>query len=131
MHSRLTTALDGTKQSPPHCAALALARGAAAAAMAVAFVAACATKNDAISQAEKGEKNAPGAMETKAIAEEAYIYGCPMIAAYKAMWEFNIDKSSGQFKAGFNEIWNDAQVFTPKDTAIVTPNSDTPYSLVQ
>jgi hypothetical protein len=26
---------------------------------------------------------------------------------------------------------SDAQVFTPKDTAIVTPNSDTPYSMLQ
>ena len=35
---------------------------------------------------------------------------------------------SGQFKAPFNEINNEARVFTYKDTAIVTPNSDTPYS---
>jgi len=47
------------------------------------------------------------------------------------MYEFNIDKSSGQYKTAFNEIWNDAHVFTPKDTAIVTPNSDTPFSMVQ
>src|SRR5258708_7702139 len=72
-----------------------------------------------------------GVLTNLGTAEEAYIYAFPMIAAYKAMYEFNIDKSSGQYKTGFNQIWNDSHVFTPKDTAIVTPNSDTPYSMVQ
>jgi hypothetical protein len=68
--------------------------------------------------------------ETKAIAEEAYIYGFPMIAGYKAMYEMAIDKSSSQFKAPFNTIANDSTTATPKDTAVVTPNADTPYSVV-
>ncbi len=63
--------------------------------------------------------------------KQAYIYGFPMIAAYKAMHEFNIDKSSPEYKGPFNTIVNEARVFTPKDTAIVTPNSDTPYSMLQ
>ncbi len=100
-----------------------------------AFVAGCSKKDDAIAKAEKKDEAqgtaAPGIAETKGIAEEAYIYGFPLIAAYKAMYEFNIDKASSQYKAGFNEIWNDSKVFTPKDTAIVTPNSDTPYSMIQ
>ena len=29
-----------------------------------------------------------------------------------------------------NQLYNTARVYTPKDTAIVTPNSDTPYSFV-
>lgn len=91
----------------------------------------CSTKNDAISHAEKKEKNAPGIAGAKDIAEEAYIYAFPMIAAYKAMYQFNIDKTSGQYKGGFNQIVSEARVFTYKDTAIVTPNSDTPYSMVQ
>src|SRR5262249_964653 len=33
-------------------------------------------------------------------------------------------------KAPFNQIKNEPNVFTYKDTAIVTPNSDTPYSFV-
>jgi hypothetical protein len=69
--------------------------------------------------------------EQKEIAEEAYVYAFPMIAAYKAMYEFNIDRASSQYKGPFNQIVSDARVFTPKDTAIVTPNSDTPYSMVQ
>jgi hypothetical protein len=63
--------------------------------------------------------------------QQAYTYGFPMIAAYKAMYQFAIDKSNSQFKAPFNHIWNDAKTFTPQDTAIVTPNADTPYSMVE
>ncbi|HEY1784362.1 MAG TPA: DUF1254 domain-containing protein [Pirellulales bacterium] len=73
----------------------------------------------------------PSIAETKDIAEEAYIYGFPMIAAYKAMYQFNVDQGSPQYKGPFNHVLSTAQVFTPKDTAIVTPNSDTPYSMVQ
>ena len=64
-------------------------------------------------------------------AKEAYIYAFPMIAGYKAMYEFSVDKRSSQYKGGFNQVHNTAHVFTPKDTAIVTPNSDTPYSMIQ
>ena len=71
----------------------------------------------------------PTVEEIKAAAEEAYLYGFPMIVGYKVIHDFNIDRNSGQFKAPFNEISNEARVFTPKDTTIVTPNSDTPYSL--
>ena len=99
------------------------------------LVVGCGKKDDAVSKAEKKDVAvgvpAPGIAETKAIAEQAYIYGFPMIAAYKAMYEFNVDKASSQFKVGFNEIWNDSKPFTPKDTAIVTPNADTPYSMLQ
>lgn len=73
----------------------------------------------------------PAISELQAIAEEAYLYGFPMIVGYKALYEFNVDRSSGQFKAPFNQIFNEARVFTPKDTAVSTPNSDTPYSMVQ
>src|SRR5208337_1175871 len=36
---------------------------------------------------------------------------------------------SSQFKAPFNEIKNEQRVSTPEDTAVITPNSDTPYSM--
>jgi hypothetical protein len=71
------------------------------------------------------------AVSNKATYQQAYIYGFPMIAAYKALYEFNVDKSNSQYKGPFNTILNQARVFTYKDTSIVTPNSDTPYSLVQ
>ena len=41
-----------------------------------------------------------------------------------------IDKTSSQYKARSTSINNEARVFTYKDTAVVTPNSDTPYSFV-
>jgi hypothetical protein len=66
----------------------------------------------------------------KAIAEEGFIYGLPIVMNYAVMYEYAVDKNSGQFKAPFNQIFNEARVFTYKDTAIITPNSDTPYSLL-
>jgi hypothetical protein len=62
--------------------------------------------------------------------QQAYIYGFPMLMNYGVMYEYFVDKNSGQYKAPFNQIYNEARVFTPKDTAIITPNSDTPYSFV-
>src|SRR5271169_743038 len=67
--------------------------------------------------------------ETRAIAEEGFIYGLPIVMNYAVMYEYAVDRDSGQFKAPFNQINNEARVFTYKDTAIITPNSDTPYSL--
>ncbi|WP_205678839.1 DUF1254 domain-containing protein [Aquisphaera insulae] len=73
--------------------------------------------------------DAPGG-EVQAIAEEAFIYGFPMVMNYGTMYEYAIDISSSQYKAPFNRVYNTARVFTPRDTAIVTPNSDTPYSFL-
>ena len=93
----------------------------------------CDKKNDAISSAEQADKvkgiAAPGIEETKAIAEEGFIYGLPIVMNYAVMNEYAVNKDSGQFKAPFNQILNEPRVFTYKDTAIITPNSDTPYSL--
>ena len=74
--------------------------------------------------------SAPSINETKVIAEEAFIYGLPIVMNYAVMYAYAIDKDSGQFKAPFNQIKNEARVFTYKDTAIVTANSDTPYSFL-
>ena len=71
---------------------------------------------------------APSADEIKAISEEATLYGLPLVMLYGIMNEYAINADSGQFKAPFNEIKNVPRVYTPADTAIVTPNSDTPYS---
>jgi len=68
--------------------------------------------------------------EAQQIAEEAFIYGFPMVMGYGIMYEYAVDPNSGQYKAPFNQIFNTARVYTPKDTAVVTPNSDTPYSFV-
>ena len=67
--------------------------------------------------------------ETKAIAEEGFIYGLPIVMNYGVMYEYAVDKNSSQFKAPFNQINSMHRVATPEDTAVVTPNSDTPYSV--
>ena len=94
---------------------------------------ACGKKDD-VSAAKRADVKAgvpaPGIAETKAIAEEGFIYGLPIVMNYAVMNEYAVNKDSGQFKAPFNQILNEARVFTPKDTAIVTPNSDTPYSFL-
>jgi hypothetical protein len=74
-------------------------------------------------------EDAPGLLEAKDIAEAGFIYGLPIVMNYGVMYEYAVDRNSGQFKAPFNQIKNEPNVFTYKDTAIVTPNSDTPYSL--
>ena len=98
------------------------------------LVAGCGKKDDPVARAERKEVAkgvpAPGIAETKAIAEEAFIYGLPLVMNYAVMNEFVIDKNSGQYKAPFNTISNETRVFTYKDTAVVTPNSDTPYSML-
>ena len=72
----------------------------------------------------------PSFLKAKDIAEAGFIYGLPIVMGYGVMYEFAVDRNSGQFKAPFNQIANAANVFTYKDTAVVTPNSDTPYSVV-
>ena len=68
--------------------------------------------------------------EVKAIAEEAFIYGFPMVMNYGVYYESFVDTASSQYKAPFNQLYNTARVYTPADTAVVTPNSDTPYSFI-
>jgi hypothetical protein len=68
--------------------------------------------------------------EARAIAKEAYLYGYPVVEMYKTLYTQAVDKGGVNFKAPFNHIGNTAQVFTPKDTTLATPNPDTPYSFV-
>jgi hypothetical protein len=70
----------------------------------------------------------PTPEEVRAIAKDAYVYGVPMVDTYKTLYPFNLDKANPQYKGPFNALSNIARVFTPEDTAFVTPNSDTPYS---
>jgi hypothetical protein len=79
--------------------------------------------------AEKADVTRIGILETKDIAEQGFIYGLPLVMNYAVMQEFSVDKNSGQYKAPFNQLSNEHRVFTPADTAIITPNSDTPYSM--
>jgi hypothetical protein len=68
--------------------------------------------------------------ERQAIAEEAFIYGFPLVMNYGVFYDYFVDKSAPAYKAPINQLYNTARVYTPQDTTIVTPNSDTPYSFI-
>ena len=68
--------------------------------------------------------------EARAIAKEAYVYGFPLVDSYRIQYAYFVDSKGPEFKAPWNQIVNTPRVYTPADTAIQTPNSDTPYSFV-
>jgi hypothetical protein len=76
----------------------------------------------------QGTTNWPSLAEARLVAEAGYIFGLPIVMNYGTMYEYAVDRSSAQFKAPFNELKSEARVYTYRDTAIITPNSDTPYS---
>lgn len=73
--------------------------------------------------------NSVSIQEAEAIAKEAYIYGFPMVMGYKTLYAYAVDNTNPEYKGPFNQLACEARVFTPEDTAIVTPNSDTPYCM--
>lgn len=68
------------------------------------------------------------AAEARAIAKEAYIYGYPMVDGYRINYAFWLLPGNPEYKAPLNTLVSLARLFTPADTAVQTPNSDTPYS---
>ena len=66
--------------------------------------------------------------QIREIAKQAYIYGFAMVDNYRVQYAYFQDEQNPQYKAPWNTLHSSAQVFTPADTAIQTPNSDTPYS---
>lgn len=83
----------------------------------------------ALPRALAAQPSRPGIVGAFEAAEAAFVFGLPIVMNYAVMYGFVIDRSGSQFKAPFNQIWNDSQVFTWRDTAVPTPNSDTPYSM--
>lgn len=80
--------------------------------------------------AAQAQPNRPGFLGAIDIAEAGFIYGLPLVMNYAVQYEFCVDKTSSQYKGPFNQIANEARVFTYKDTSVPTPNSDTPYSML-
>src|SRR6266516_5711454 len=68
--------------------------------------------------------------EARAIAKEAYIYGFPIVDNYRIQHAYWVDRATPEYKGPWNQLKNIPRVYTPADTAIQTPNSDTPYSFV-
>jgi hypothetical protein len=68
------------------------------------------------------------AVEARAIAKEAYIYGFSLVDDYRINYAYFVDTGNPEYKGPWNQIVNIPRVYTPVDTAVQTPNSDTPYS---
>ncbi|MEA2533232.1 MAG: hypothetical protein QOJ93_1043 [Actinomycetota bacterium] len=91
------------------------------------------TKTETPEVISSGPPPSPAAVtpeQARAIAKEAYVYGFPMVDDYRVMYSYFVNKEDPEYKGGWNEIHNTSRVYTPEDTAIQTPNSDTPYSTV-
>lgn len=85
----------------------------------------------ALSACRTAPKSPPvtaNAADIRSIAKDAYIYGTPMVDDYAVIYAYSLDQGGPQYRGPFNTILNISRVFTPDDTAFVTPNSDTPYS---
>lgn len=68
--------------------------------------------------------------EARAIAKEAYVYGFPMVDSYRIQHAYFVDTANPEYKGPWNQLVNIPRVYTPADTAVQTPNSDTPYSML-
>jgi len=66
--------------------------------------------------------------EARAIAKEAYIYASPMVDGYSIIHTYFMAPGNPDYKGPMNKLVNEARVYTPADTTVQTPNSDTPYS---
>jgi hypothetical protein len=90
-------------------------------------------KPEASSSAPPPPPPAPAAVtpeQARAIAKEAYVYGFPMVDDYRVMYSYFVNKEDPEYKGDWNQIHSTPRVYTPEDTTIQTPNSDTPYSTV-
>jgi hypothetical protein len=68
--------------------------------------------------------------DARAIAKEAYIYGFPLVTNYHTLYKQVVNTTGKDYRAAFNTIASLANVATPEDKFVVTPNSDTPYSFL-
>lgn len=94
----------------------------------VAVVALAATACGSGDDKESSAPSAVTAAQIREIAKQAYVYGYPMVDNYRIQYAYFQDKQGSQFRAPWNVMHSVATVATPADTAVQTPNSDTPYS---
>jgi hypothetical protein len=77
-----------------------------------------------------GTEDALAPANARAVAKEAFIYGFPLVDSYRIQYSYFVDRGGPEYKTRWNEIFNNARVYTPDDQAIQTPNADTPYSYI-
>jgi hypothetical protein len=70
------------------------------------------------------------AAEARQIVRDAYLYGFPVVDSYRIQYSYFVDRSNREYKGAWNVLHSEARVYTPKDKAVQTPNSDTPYSFM-
>ncbi len=68
--------------------------------------------------------------EARLIAKDAFIYAYPMVDNYRIFFAFFLWSKNDEYKGPLNELLGEARLFTPSDTAVQTPNADTPYCVV-
>lgn len=73
-------------------------------------------------------KSTPTPEEARAIAKEAYLYANPIVDNYRIMYTSFINSKDPDYKGPWNTIINIPRVYTYKDRAVQTANSDTPYT---
>ena len=78
----------------------------------------------------KAKKNEVTPEEARAIVKEAYIYGFPIVDNLRVQYAYFVNMDDPDYKAPYNILYNIPRVFTSKDKAIQTANSDTPYSWI-
>jgi len=66
--------------------------------------------------------------EISNIAQEAFIYGYPVVDNHNVIHKYALDENSGEYKAPFNSIGHARNVAGPENRAVVSMNVDTPYS---
>ena len=61
----------------------------------------------ALSPGEAAVPSRPGFIAAKDIAKAGYIFGLPIVMNYGVMYEYAVDRKSGQYKAPFNQLKNE------------------------
>ena len=72
----------------------------------------------------------PSFSENRETIKDAYTYAFPIVDNYRILYSYFVDTTHPQYKGDWNQVFNNQRVSTPEDTAMQTPNSDTPYSFV-
>ncbi|QVQ25961.1 DUF1254 domain-containing protein [Achromobacter deleyi] len=79
-------------------------RAIAAAALAGGLTGCSFTSPDAATGSQSVGIQGVTAQQARSIAREAYLYGTPMVASYRAMYAFSIDKNGPRYKGPFNTL---------------------------
>jgi hypothetical protein len=62
------------------------------------------------------------------IANDAFIYGYPVVDNHNVFHKYVMDRQSGEYKAPFNQVGHNRTVAIPDGKAVVSMNLDTPFS---